>query len=204
MTDLTGIPESLWVRWQDTSTMSDQDVQRYGLINVLRAQGRFGWQWGQSSVAPLPTGKRKETINSFLRYIHRHCGDVTGWTDVLTIRDEVSTYGVLVMGYPKARNLNNDMTLEVNRLALMSGSPKNSASQLLGRAERIAKAKGYERLISYTLEPEEGHSYKAAGWTLDDHHTKSQQWDRKNRPRPTIDPDADIIIHDKKRWSKKI
>lgn len=199
MSNAVGLVGSMWSTEIEAEDMSPSDYQRYQMANLMRSHGRFFCQWGQSKIAPLPTGARKEMVNAFLKSVHRHCGPVTGWTDVLTIRDDVSVYGVLVMGYPKARALNDDQTLEVNRLALMCDAPKNSASKLLGRAERVAKAKGYSQLISYTLESEDGVSYAAAGWELDDHTTLGHQWDTKSRPRELVDED---VMQDKTRWRK--
>mgnify|MGYP003627283185 FL=1 len=180
------------------------DACNYGLVTMLRTAGRFGQPFGEIVVAPLARAQRKNNVNSFLRLVHRHCGPVTGWSDAVAIRDGICVFGLLLMGYPKARGLDDGETMEVNRMALMSGTPKNIASQLLGRAERIAKAKGFTRLISYTLASEEGRSYAAAGWTLDDHRTKSRQWDTPSRPRNLLDEDLPIMNQDKLRWSKKL
>ena len=197
-----GVLDGMWEPWLDPQTMNAVDGSNYGCVTMLRTAGRFGRAWGDIVVAPLARKGRKNNVNAFLRLVHRHCGPVTGWSDAIAIRDGICVFGLLLLSYPKARGIDDGETLEVNRLALMSGTPKNIASQLLGRAERIAKAKGFTRLISYTLASEEGVSYSAAGWPLDDHRTTSRQWATPSRRRNLLDEGLPIMEQDKLRWSK--
>ena len=62
-----------------------------------------------------------------------------------------------------SRYLDDGRTLEVNRLC--STGEKNVCSFLYGAAARAAKALGYEKIITYTLDTEPGTSLLAAGWT---------------------------------------
>ena len=62
-----------------------------------------------------------------------------------------------------SRYLDDGRTLEVNRLC--STGEKNVCSFLYGAAARAAKALGYEKIITYTLDTEPGTSLRAAGWT---------------------------------------
>jgi hypothetical protein len=198
--DDLGLPTPLWVAPEPyAKQLSPEEYETYCWNTMLRnLRGHMFSVMGRVSVMPIPQKNRKKIVNAFLSKYHSHCGGVQGWTDVLGICDDLSFFGVLVMGYPVARKLNDNKTLEVRRLALMSNAPKNSASMLLGRAERIAKAKGFSQLISYTLASEDGISYQAAGWTEDSHVVQAQTWSRSNRKRKSHDIENEI----KHRWRK--
>ena len=71
--------------------------------------------------------------------------------------------GVAIMGRPVSRYLDNGLTLEVNRLC--TTGEKNVCSMLYAAAARAAKAMGYRKIITYTLDTEPGASLRAAGWT---------------------------------------
>lgn len=73
--------------------------------------------------------------------------------------------GVIQVGRPVARRLDNGKTLEVLRLC--TNGEKDTCSFLYSRAARIAKEMGYEKIITYILESESGTSLKASGWYLD-------------------------------------
>ena len=203
--DYLGLPPPLWVAPEPNGNalaeLSPEEYETYCWNTMLRnLRGYMFSVMGRVSVMPIPQKNRKKIVNAFLSKYHSHCGEVQGWTDVLGICDDLSFFGVLVMGYPVARKLCDDTTLEVRRLALMSNAPKNSASMLLGRAERIAKAKGFSQLISYTLASEDGISYQAAGWTEDNHAVQAQTWSRSNRKRKYHDIENEV----KHRWSKTL
>ena len=61
------------------------------------------------------------------------------------------------MGRPVSRYLDDGLTLEVNRLCTTGA--ENACSMLYGAAARAARAMGYQKIITYTLdtEPEAGH-----------------------------------------------
>lgn len=87
--------------------------------------------------------------------------------------------GVGILGRPTARNMPPG-TAEITRVTTL-GTP-NACSMLYGALTRAAKALGYKRVITYTLESEPGTSLRAAGFVID-HRTKDQTWDRPSRPR---------------------
>jgi len=70
--------------------------------------------------------------------------------------------GVAIVGRPVSRYLDNGLTLEVNRLC--TTGEKNACSMLYASAARAAKAMGYRKIITYTLDSEPGTSLRAAGW----------------------------------------
>ena len=70
--------------------------------------------------------------------------------------------GVVSVGRPIARRLNDGKTLEVIRCC--TDGTKNVCSFLYSRAARIARELGYKKIITYILESESGDSLIAAGW----------------------------------------
>ena len=70
--------------------------------------------------------------------------------------------GVAIVGRPVSRYLDDGWTLEVNRLC--TTGEKNACSILYAASARAAKAMGYRKIITYTLDSESGSSLRAAGW----------------------------------------
>ena len=73
--------------------------------------------------------------------------------------------GAAMVGRPVSRYLDDGMTLEVNRCC--TDGTRNACSMLYGAATRAAKALGYRRIITYTLQSEPGTSLKASNWICD-------------------------------------
>jgi len=101
--------------------------------------------------------------NAFVSTHHRHHRPVTGHKFSLGCEQDGRLVGVAIVGRPVSRYLDNGTTLEVNRLC--TTGEKNACSFLYGAAARAAKALGYRKIITYTLETELGTSLRAAGWT---------------------------------------
>ena len=101
--------------------------------------------------------------NAFVGEYHRHHKPVAGHKFSLGCTLKGQLVGVAIVGRPVSRYLDEGMTLEVNRLC--STGEKNVCSFLYGAAARAAKALGYQRIITYTLDTEPGISLRAAGWT---------------------------------------
>jgi hypothetical protein len=100
--------------------------------------------------------------NKYVADFHRHNGTLPSARLVVGIADDNRLRGVAIAGLPKARMLMARDTLEVNRVCT-DGVP-NGCSMLYGAITKAAKALGYARLITYTLESETGASLKASGW----------------------------------------
>jgi hypothetical protein len=98
----------------------------------------------------------------FVRKHHRHHAPSVGWLFGCAVNDGEKVVGVVMVGRPVARMLQDGYTAEVTRLC--TDGTKNAASMLYGAAWRAAKALGYRRLLTYTLETEAGSSLRAAGW----------------------------------------
>ena len=88
--------------------------------------------------------------------------------------------GVAIIGRPVSRHLDDGWTAEVTRLC--TTGEKNACSMLYRAAWRAAKALGYKRLITYTLDTEGGSSLRAAGAKLIG-QAGGGSWNRENRIR---------------------
>ena len=99
--------------------------------------------------------------NTFVSAYHRHHGPVTGHKFSIGLSDGVKIVGVVIVGRPVSRYLDDGWTLEVNRLC--TDGSRNACSMLYAAAWRAARAMGYKRLITYILESETGASLQAAG-----------------------------------------
>lgn len=117
---------------------------------------------------------------AFIRAHHRHHLPPQGWKFGVAVNDGVNVVGVVTVGRPVARHLDNGWTLEVTRCC--TDGTKNAASMLYGAAWRATRAMGYKRLITYVLGSETGTSVKAAGWRKIG-AAGGGSWDRPSRPR---------------------
>jgi len=134
--------------------------------------------------------------NQFVSTHHRHHKPVVGHKFSISVCTDGEVRGVAIIGRPVARNLDNGLTLEVNRCC--TDGTKNACSMLYGAAWRAAKAMGFKKLITYTLPSEGGTSLKAAGWKVVA-ETTGDTWDRKARPRVDTHP-----LQGKLRWEPGI
>jgi hypothetical protein len=132
--------------------------------------------------------------NQFVSQRHRHHGPVSGHKFSIACVKDGELAGVVIAGRPVARMLDDGYTLEVTRLC--TDGAENACAFLYGAAVRAARAMGYRRAVTYTLESESGASLKAAGFTLDG-VTDGGSWDRPSRRRTDKAPTTP-----KKRWIK--
>ena len=123
--------------------------------------------------------------NEFVANLHRHHDPV--YRDKFRVGALVDgkLVGVVQVGRPVSRYLDNGENIEVVRLC--TDGTKNVCSFLYAKAARIAKEMGYKKIITYILESESGASLKAAGWKQET-VTNGGTWNRKSRPRTTIAP----------------
>ena len=101
--------------------------------------------------------------NGFVAAHHRHHRPVTGHKFSIGCEADGRLAGVVIVGRPVSRYLDNGLTLEVTRLC--TTGEKNVCSMLYAAAARAARAMGYQKIITYTLDTEPGASIRAAGWT---------------------------------------
>ncbi len=116
----------------------------------------------------------------FVRQHHRHHVPPVGHKFSVAVADDKQIVGVIIVGRPVARHLDNGRTLEVTRCC--TDGSRNAASMLYGAAWRAAKALGYRRIVTYTLASEPGTSLRAAGWR-ELYKTSGRSWSVPSRPR---------------------
>lgn len=121
-----------------------------------------------------------DEANEFVRLNHRHHKPVVGHKFSIGLSDGEKIVGVVMVGRPVARKLDDGWTLEVNRLC--TDGTKNACSMLYATAWRAAKALGYKKLITYILDSESGVSLKAAGYKFVG-RAGGISWNVPSRPR---------------------
>jgi len=126
--------------------------------------------------------------NAFVKQHHRHHKPVPGSKFSIAVADDKDEVrGVAIVGRPVSRVMDNGWTLEVNRVA--TDGSKNACSMLYGACWRAARAMGYTKLITYTLESESGGSLRGAGWKcLGQTQTAGRGWNTPSRPRVDTHP----------------
>jgi len=128
----------------------------------------------------------------FIKRYHSHHQPPQGWKFGIAVNDGLDVVGVVTVGRPVARMLDDGWTLELTRCC--TDGTRNVASMLYGAARRATFALGYKRLITYTLKDESGASLVAAGWKLIG-EAGGGTWNRHDRPRVDTHP-----ITQKKLW----
>lgn len=131
----------------------------------------------------------QKEANAYVRKHHRHHKPVVGSVFQIGCAVDGEIVGVVIVGRPVSRRIDNGWTLEVNRLC--TNGEKNVCSMLYQAAWRTAKNMGWKRLITYILKTETGTSLKAAGWKCLG-EAGGGNWNVKSRPR------VDTLIQQRK------
>lgn len=101
--------------------------------------------------------------NEFVFTYHRHHKPCTGQKFSVSVRDEFGLiHGVAICSRPVSRYLDDGFTLEVSRCC--TDGTRNACSMLYAACVRAAAALGYDRVITYTLDTEDGASLKASNF----------------------------------------
>lgn len=141
-----------------------------------------------------------EDANKFIKQHHRHHDPVKhGYkfcVAVATTEDEL--VGVAIAGLPVNQYMNDGFTLEIRRTC--TEGTKNVNSMLYGACWRAARALGYKRLITYTLQEESGVSLRAAGWRVVA-TVRPRPWSTNKRKRNVP---KEVEQKPKFRWEKAI
>jgi hypothetical protein len=132
---------------------------------------------------------------AFIERHHRHHLPPVGWKFGVAVNDGEKVVGVVTVGRPVARALDDGYTLEVTRCC-SDGTP-NVCSMLYGAAQRAAFALGYRKLVTYTLTSEGGASLLASNWRVVG-EVKGRSWNCQSRPRV----DGAAQSEDKTRWER--
>jgi hypothetical protein len=133
----------------------------------------------------------RDGANDFVKRHHRHSGVRERYRFALgaALGDEL--VGVAIVGTPVARELQDGWTAEVLRLCT-TGTP-NACSFLYGACWRAARALGYTKLVTYTLQTEGGASLRASNFRVVA-EVKGREWTTPSRPRKPSSP------QDRLRW----
>ncbi len=168
-----------------------------GVRRVIESGGQLILDWNLT-VAPVDWATAKEFVHDH----HRHCKRPAGWRFGAGVMNGSDLLGVVVVGRPVARMLDQKRIVEVNRLCIRQDLPQglewNACSLLYGWAAREAKRRGFERIITYTLASEPGTTLTAAGWTAES-YTPGRRWSSPSRPRGDNTP-----TEDKVRWCRTL
>jgi len=128
--------------------------------------------------------------NEFVSRFHRHHHRVVGHKFSIGVAKEGNIVGVVIVGRPVSRALDDGITLEVTRLA--TDGTKNACSFLYGAAARAAFALGFKRIGTYILASEPGTTLKASGWRLVG-EVRGRSWSCASRPRVDCHPTQDKL-----------
>ena len=128
----------------------------------------------------------------FIEEHHRHHGVPVGHKFSIGLNDGEKVVGVIVVGRPVARGLDDGWTAEVTRCCT-DGTP-NACSKLYSAAWRAARAMGYRRMVTYTMNTEGGSSLLASNWRVVA-EVEGRSWSCPSRPRVDKHP-----LQGKLRW----
>lgn len=142
-------------------------------------------------IKPISFREAKE----FNKLYHRHNPDVVGCKFCLSCWDDDQLVGVAICGRPVGRYLDDGITCEINRLC--TDGTYNACSVLYGACCRVAKAMGYHKIITYTLQSEPGTSLKASGFTCEGEAGGTHWTGKRNKGQ-------DIPAEMKTRWSRML
>ena len=158
---------------------------------IIKRQHHLNWDdW---EIRPC----HREEANRILKAYHRHATRVTGDKNAIKLVDkDGNTLGVGIAARPVNRIIDDGFSLEITRVCLVDGAPKNACSALYGRLCRAAKASGYKRMYTYTLIHEIGTSIKASGFRFNG-MVRGRYWPEMKRKHKEKAPD-------KKRWLRNL
>ena len=112
------------------------------------------------SIIPLSL----KEANEFVTKYHRHNKKCAGHKFSIGAVYKNEIVGVVIVGRPVARKLDDRFTLEINRNCVLDTAPKGTCSFLYSRAIKIWQTMGGKKIITYTLETESGSSLKAVNF----------------------------------------
>ena len=117
---------------------------------------------------------------AFVAAHHRHHKPPVGHRFSVGAARAGELVGVVIVGRPVSRHLDDGQTVEVTRLC--TDGTNNACSILYGAAARAARALGYASVQTYILASEHGASLRASGWE-EVGARGGGAWDCPSRPR---------------------
>lgn len=147
-----------------------------------------------------------KAANEYVNRHHRHHNGTAGCKFAISVYDDDTLHGVAICGRPVGKYLDNGTTLEINRVC--TDGTKNACSKLYGACCRIAKEMGYEKIITYTLQSEDGASLKASNFICEGvaggiHWTGQRNPDRKSYQLSLFNNEK-YAAELKQRWSRRL
>ena len=140
-------------------------------------------------IRPISLNAAREWIATCHRHLRR---PVTGWLFGVEVLDDYGTrIGVAMAGRPAARMLQDGITCEITRVAILEGH-KNACSFAYGALRRAAIALGYRRVVTYTRADEPGTSLRAAGFRSEGQAGGGEADRPSRRRKPVEDPTPKI------------
>ncbi len=135
---------------------------------------------------------------AFVLEHHAHSAPPVGWRFGAGIWNGEDLVGVVTVGRPVSRHIDQERVVEVTRLCvrrdLAPALVRNACSQLYAWSAREAARRGFDVIMTYTLESEPGVTLKAAGWRRDI-LSRGGSWNRPGRAREDAGP-----TEPKRRW----
>jgi len=102
--------------------------------------------------------------NEFVTKYHRHNKKCQGHKFSLGAIFKNELVGVVIVGRPVSRRLDDKLTLEINRNCVLDNAPKGTCSFLYSKAIKVWQTMGGKKIITYTLNYESGSSLKAVNF----------------------------------------
>lgn len=148
-----------------------------------------------------PKGWREQIFSDVDEH-HRHHGSPLSYKFGIAVWNGSVRVGVAVVGRPVSRLIQQaePRTLEVTRVTCWGDARlrRNASSKLYGACARTARIAGADKLITYTLETENGSSLKASGFTAVA-TSRGGSWSRPARRRTDSAPTCP-----KTRWERRL
>ena len=136
--------------------------------------------------------------NALVAMWHRHHKEVQGHRFSIGVIDEDGVlHGAVTVGRTVSREYVPRDVAEATRC--VTDGTRNACSFLYGAAAQTAKAQGFIRIQTYTLDSEHGASLRAAGWTYEGPAGGGQWQHTDGKPRRTDQP-----TELKGRWARSL
>lgn len=146
-----------------------------------------------------------KSANEFVKQYHRHNLPTVGCKFAIACYDNNRLCGVAICGRPTARNADDGKTLEIYRNC--TDGTYNVCSKLYGACIRVSKEMGYEKVITYTLDSENGASVLASNFSYDGRAGLPEQTGHRQKSRSVAPKEYKkryvYIIKEDKQMAKK-
>lgn len=132
----------------------------------------------------------------FVANFHRHNKAPQGGLFAVGASDGARLVGVGICGRPVSRHMQDGGTVEVIRCCVLDDAPKGTPSAIYAALWRAARALGWRRMITYTLQSESGASLRGAGWRVvaeRDGHDPARWQSRRGRAWQSVVGQAKLL-----------